>query len=225
MKRGKGDFKTLVAISVVGSSADIGQLDVDTVSLTSTHYKYIDIGVGSFYNGSTTIATLNNILASTANSTAGIQGWLFDKDVMEVLNFSFTMPTDYKEGTSITPYILWGTTSSTGSTDGGASAQQYVRWGLGYYNVNLDSTSTSALAGPTELYVDGSPSTTILEVKADAATAISDTGVEVNSKWNCYIYRNATASTDSFEKDAVLYGITFKYQIDDIGSTAGISDK
>jgi hypothetical protein len=209
MARGnKAEFNTL------GAKA----LTTNDITISSTIYKYITLRGGDFME-STAAAGFEVVAASTVNSTAGFYEWNFDASALESLCFSFHMPTDYAEGTNITPYLTMMTTSSTND------ASQQVAWSLGYEWVNLDSTSTSGLTGGTELTVFPEVGTSAFKVQTTSFTAITGTGKEFNSLMRGYIYRNATASTDSWTKDAILNSLSFQYYIDSLGSTSTISDK
>jgi hypothetical protein len=219
MRGNRGEFNTLNAKTVnCNNITSTGTVTANDLSISSTFYKYITLRGGDFL-GSTAPAVFEVVAASTVNSTAGFYEWNFDAGALESLCFSFNMPTDYAEGTDITAYLTMMTTSSTND------ANQQVAWSLGYEWVNLDSTSTSGLTGGTELTVFPDVATTTFNAQTTNFASITGTGKEVNSLFRGYIYRNATASTDTWTKDAILNSLSFRYYIDALGSTSTISDK
>jgi hypothetical protein len=215
MKKGRIDAATIEA-----KGATIGTATINTVTYGSTYYKTIDINGGDFYEGSTETAYYEIALASTGvlSTAAGLKAWAFDATKSEALAFQLTMPTDYKEGTDITPYLHVFSTSSTGST-----ALQNIKLIYSYMWTNQDTAFASTA---TETYVAiSSTISTGMSQGTTNFTAMTGTGKEVGSIINGYIARVSTSSTDTWTKDFWLNGMSFYYEVDTVGSTSTISDK
>lgn len=210
-----GDYQTI----------NVKDLKVNKFGLTSTYYGVLPATIilgSTIRGGSSEFADYKSFLASTVNSTIGIHAYEFDATKTEYVTFTATLPTDYYEGTAITPYIHFFTTSSTGCVAGGTTGQQYAYMGISYLWYNLDAAFSST---QTESYLSLSPTTAILQDYTTNFTAISSTSKEVGSKIIGTIFRLSTASTDTFDNNLWVTGLTFYYQKDGLGSTLGISDK
>lgn len=188
-------------------------INTGKVNLTSTIYNSVSLGVGHFY-ASTGGGSLTMFLNSTGTaSTSGVAGWALDATAMEWIYFGISMPTDYKEGTSITPYIHYLTTGSTGSA-------QSVAMALTYAWTNQDGL----VATPTQSNLTLTPGTAFT-VYTTNFTALSSTSAEVGSHLMGCLVRNSTAAADSYTADLYVTGMDFYYQVDGFGSSSLISDK
>lgn len=205
-----------------GNEVSAKYVETSKLVFPSTLYSCISKSFAEILTDTSTNATRGLIIASTGalSSTGGAGALFFDPSVCEWGRFSFYMPTDYKEGSNITPYIDWGTTSSTGST-------QFVAWALHYCWDNIGSTSP---ASASFVNISSSCTTSILTMKTTSFTAMTGTGKNVGSLVNGTILRNSSGSTattglDDFSADALLFGLRFYYEKDNVGSTAVNGDK
>ncbi len=194
---------------------DTVNLNVSDINLTSTWYKILPV---TLVNASTETAYYEIWLASTGvlSSAVGQKAWSFDATKSELLGFQAIMPTDYKEGTAITPYIHWLTTSSTGST-------QAVRMLISYMWTNQDASFASTATE--ESITISTTGSSALKLYTTNFTAIATTSLEVGSIINGCIARLSSGSTDDFSCDFWLQGMSLYYQVDGVGSTAIMSDK
>jgi hypothetical protein len=184
--------------------------------LNSTFYNYIKANLT--LDSSTECAQYTLWLASTGvlSSAVGQKAWAFDASKSELLPFSVTLPSNYKEGTNVTPYLDWFTTSSTGTT-------QAVRMLISYMWTNQDSTHSST-ATESAITISTTGSTGLVMYTTNFA-ALTGTGKEVGSVIHGCIARISTGSTDDYSSDFWINDLFFYYQIDGFGSTADVSDK
>lgn len=198
-----------------GGTISCKYVETSNLVLASTHYGYLP---ATLISASTETAGYEIWLASTGvlSSAVGQKAWAFDAAKSEILSFTAILPTNYKEGTNITPYIHWLTTSSTGST-------QAARFAISYMWTNQDATFSSTATE--QVMTISTTGATALTLYTTNFSAITGTSKEVGSIINGVIARISTGSTDDWSKDFWVDSMSFLYQIDDIGSTAGMSDK
>lgn len=188
--------------------ADVKDLRVGEISLTSTWYNTIYVGANQLFT--TDVASKELTDKSTAIATVGTIGCFLDGTASQMAGFNFILPKDYKEGTDILPYVNYCTTTTT-------DASNTIMLGLAYNAVNAVPTTT--IVGHTNEVIEVNGSTTVLSVNTTYFTAITGTDFVAGTQIKGAVFRNATASTDTAGGDLVVYGVGFIYELDGMGST------
>lgn len=145
-------------------------------------------------------------------SSQGVFLWMFSSITEQELYFTIQLPHSYKVGTAIYPHIHWTTATST-------PTRTNVAWGLEYSVIAFGGTfpNTSTLTSNTVI----SDIATISGVGQHLITSlgtISGTNLGISTVLVCRIYRNVTASADTFNDEAGLLGFDIHYEKDTQGS-------
>jgi hypothetical protein len=208
MKHKTGDF---VDVNTKYLTAGTGYLDtayIDKVDLSSTWYQNLWIPAVAMHTTATASKEITSV--STAVATVGQVGIFLDASASELAAFSFVLPKDYKEGTDLLPYVCYTSTTST-------FAAGIIAFGLSYQAIHATPTTAIVNLATQMIYTNGS--TDVLGINTTYFAAITGTNYKAGSIVNGCIFRNATATTDNFAGDAVVYGIGFLYEVDGMGST------
>ncbi len=132
--------------------------------------------------------------------------WRFDDSSSEQLLLTLTLPTDYKEGTSIVPVVSWFTASAvTGA----------VYWQVQYKWTDVDEIMDS---GFTVINTTDASSGVARTLQEASFASITGTGKEINSVLSIIISREGGQATDTMTGDARFNGLSFIYQVDTIGA-------
>jgi hypothetical protein len=124
---------------------------------------------------------------------------------LEQLYGTFEMQHDYKEGTDIRPHIHW--TASDTSTG-------YVLWQLEYSYANTSAGFTTATTITASGYASGTANSHL----KNEFTVIPGSGIEVGDIITFRLYRDPTATADTYTSDALLLNIGIHYEVSSLGS-------
>jgi len=209
-------FSTAVTIGYGSASFSSAVTMASSVSVTgkmmlnTTVYNNIYLGCAMLRSTGSTAYILKDL--STAHATIlGNQAIQFDGTTSQSAGFSVMLPKDYKAGTLLTPYIVYGSTSSTSST------QAFVM-GLCYTMTTKAQASTAfAKAVSQEITLMGSSAA--YENYTTYFSDIGSTNLVTGSLINGALYRNSTVATNTYTTMVYVYGLGFLYQTDGFGST------
>jgi len=135
--------------------------------------------------------------------TAGLQTYLFDSTAQESLYFATTLPRGYREGSAITPYVNWcSTTTSSGS----------VKFEVIYSWANVGSAmAASTLTAADTITASYTP-------KASSLGSISGAGRQIGSVLIGRLSRLSSDVSDTYSYDVGVFALEFRYQRDADGS-------
>lgn len=124
-------------------------------------------------------------------------------NILEQLYGQFELPHDYEQGSILSPHVHWTpTTTASGS----------VIWNMDYAYANVNDVHISGTVsgecsgGGTGIH------------RLCALTDISITGARIGGVMSIRLYRNPTASGDTYINDAALLSIGIHYKSDTLGS-------
>ncbi|MFD1293276.1 hypothetical protein ACFQ5N_05450 [Lutibacter holmesii] len=147
-----------------------------------------------------------------------------EEDEQEVL-FTVQMPHGWKEGTNIFPHVHWtsGKLDNRGYLENGNGAPggDRVTWGLEYTWVSVGEVFPES-----DIFYGSDvvpPNGTSLELYEHVITPLGSGGINgsgktLSSMLVCRLFRNSTASSDTYGGEAGLLEIDFHYQVDSDGS-------
>jgi hypothetical protein len=162
-------------------------------------------------------------IADDGSGSVGVYGWSFADQALEAneeqLFFAAELPHGYKEGTDIDAHVHW-------STAAGGAANEFPRWALEYFWVNIDGTYTTTTIIRSDATSAGTATTsgdgTIAADKhymTDIGT-ISGTSKTISSLLMCRVFRNSSDGTDDLAQPIFGHVMDFHHEIDTMGSRA-----
>lgn len=160
----------------------------------------------SFTKSASLAPTLGGILAS-----GGIEGLLFDgsTQVNEVFSGGEVLHS-YKQGSNLYPHVHWmASTTAAGN----------VTWFLEYSVANVNG----GYSAPTTINVTQATTEVAWVHKLAEFPIINGTGLSIGSQIAFRLYRNATASSDTYEANVALLSFGIHYQMDSVGSSSRAS--
>lgn len=130
------------------------------------------------------------------------------------VEFQVTMPTDWKEGSNITPFVAWVPKTISDEDPTG----QKVRWGLEYTTIENKS---GVFGNTTLIYAETHDPVAELAANTYYITAfksISMTDKEIDAHFACRLFRDGAHANDTYEDEAGLLFFGFAYESDAMGA-------
>ncbi len=188
-----------------GSTVEVdGTLKIDAGLIYESTGKWLDIKapVTSLRVGPTKSPGFEIVF--TGGSTDGVRAYKFDKATEEQLYFVLQVNHDWKLGTNLNPHVHWLSTS----THAGSAV-----WGLEYtWQEGNKAFGNTVVIKTTEV----SAGQNIHNITS--FSAISTTIGTHSSMIMCRIFRDATATGDTLDNDAVLLEVDFHFRKGQQGS-------
>lgn len=148
-----------------------------------------------------------------------------DVDDEQDIVFTVQMPHGWKEGSAIFPHVHWTTgrldVKNANLVNSPVPGAGRVTWKLQYTWANAGDVfpNTNEVAGTVVSSLnEGSISLYEHVITPLGNSGIDGTGKTLSSMLICRLYRNSSASSDTYSGDAGLLEIDFHYQIDSDGS-------
>lgn len=144
--------------------------------------------------------------------SGSIRCYLFDGgSTLEAVEGAIQMPHRWKVGTAIYPHVHWAPTT-TGLGD--------VLWQLEYYWLGFNEAASGA---PTNIQAaltpaQGAPMGTAWKHMINSFSPITPSTQNISSIMMFRLFRDPTASGDSYAASAALMAFDIHYQIDSFGS-------
>ena len=140
------------------------------------------------------------------SGSSGPQIWVFRNNAaVEAMSFTLQLPHNWKDGTTIYPHIHWIPR---------ATATGNIKWNLDYTWANLNTGTFSAIT--TISGINTGPFTINQHLLADIGTGINGTGMTYSSVLICRIWRDSSATEDTYNADAAGLSMDFHISIKDL---------
>lgn len=142
----------------------------------------------------------------TTYRNSELLGFAYEAVNEESIYFSLQFPHNYMIGTEIAPHIHWTATTDTAAD---------VKWAFEYSWANIGSTFPTT----TTLYkVESTGSTPDTHLMTEFDHIVPATTADISSMMICKLYRNSSATTDTYSGAALFLEFDIHYQIDSFGS-------
>ena len=140
------------------------------------------------------------------SGSSGPQIWVFRNNAaVEAMSFTLQLPHNWKDGTTIYPHIHWNPR---------ATATGNIKWNLDYTWANLNTGTFSTIT--TISGINTGPFTINQHLLADIGTGINGTGMTYSSVLICRIWRDSSATEDTYNADAAGLSMDFHISIKDL---------
>lgn len=140
------------------------------------------------------------------SGSSGPQIWVFRNNAaVEAMSFTLQLPHNWKDGTTIYPHIHWIPR---------ATATGNIKWNLDYTWANLNTGTFSGIT--TISGINTGPFTINQHLLADIGTGINGTGMTYSSVLICRIWRDSSATEDTYNADAAGLSMDFHISIKDL---------
>jgi len=148
------------------------------------------------------------------SGSSGPQIWYFRYNAsVEAMSFTVQLPHNWKEGTTIFPHLHWSP-KATGSGN--------VEWNFEYTWQNYTTPTPAAFpAITTSTVISNGPFVANTHNITSLTTnnlGLSASGKNISSILVCRIWRNGSATNDTYQENAGLLFVDFHYQLDTFGS-------